>query len=112
MTVMEMVMLTAVLASGTVIPRAVPFVCFSRREPPKALLMIEDKLPLMILMLLVIYCIKDVEWLVSPYGLPEVLSIGLVATVHLWRRNAMLSIFAGIGCYMILVQTDVLSSLL
>lgn len=94
-----------VIAFVTFATRAFPFICFGSREPPNILLNIEKNLPPMILLLLVIYCFKDVHWFLAPYGAPEVFSTGIVAALHFWKRNAMLSIFTGTIIYMILVQS-------
>ncbi len=108
---MEMLVIIMAMALATFATRALPFICFSRRTPPEGLSTIEKNLPPMILLLLVIYCLKDVQWFAAPYGLPELLAIGMVAGLHLWKRNAMLSIFAGAGLYMLLVQCNVFSFL-
>lgn len=100
----HLLIVTAAVALATFATRALPFVFFSRREPPELLSTIEKNLPPMILLLLVIYCLKDVQWFQPPYGAPEVFTIAVVTVLHLWRRNAMLSIFAGTGLYMLLVQ--------
>jgi len=52
----------------------------------------------------VVYCLKDVNPLAYPYGIPEALGILFVALLHLWKRNSLLSIGAGTVFYMILVQ--------
>lgn len=75
------------------------------------ILTIEKNLPPMILLLLVIYCLKDVQWIAAPYGIPELFSIGIVAGLHFWKRNAMLSIFIGTLLYMALVQFNLFSFL-
>lgn len=100
----HLLIVTAAVALATFATRALPFVFFSRREPPELLSTIEKNLPPMILLLLVIYCLKDVQWFQPPSGAPEVFTIAVVTVLHLWRRNAMLSIFAGTGLYMLLVQ--------
>ena len=64
---------------------------------------LEKYIPPMILLLLVIYCVKDVSWRQRPYGLPELISIAVVAAVHLWKNNALLSICAGTILYMVLL---------
>lgn len=106
----HLIIITAVVALATFATRALPFVCFSSRDPPEILSTIEKNLPPMILLLLVIYCLKDVNWMQTPYGTPELFTIGIVAGLHLWKRNAMLSIFAGTGLYMLLMQFDVFSA--
>jgi branched-subunit amino acid transport protein AzlD len=57
--------------------------------------------------LLLLYCLKDVSLATAPHGLPEALALAAVVGLHLWRRNALLSIGAGTGLYMFLVQGGV-----
>jgi len=102
-------MTIAVVALATFSTRALPFIFFGSRQPPIILLNIEKNLPPMILLLLVIYSLKDVQWFSSPYGIPELLSVGIVAGLHFWKRNAMLSIFIGTAFYMIVVQFNAFS---
>jgi branched-subunit amino acid transport protein AzlD len=111
MNTFEMLTIIAVIAFATFATRALPFICFCSKEPPAILATIEKNLPPMILMLLVIYCLKDVEWLSAPYGIPELLTIAVVSALHLWKRSPMLSIFTGTIIYMTLVQLDVFSFL-
>lgn len=108
---LQMIVTIVVIAFATFATRVLPFLCFGSREPPAMLSTIEKNLPPMILLLLVIFCLKDVQWLAAPYGVPELFTIGVVAVLHLWKRNAMLSIFAGTGLYMALVQFNVFSFL-
>ena len=61
-------------------------------------------LPCAIMGMLVVYCLKDVTPLAWPYGIPELLSCGLVAVLHIWKRNSLLSIGGGTIFYMLLVQ--------
>ena len=108
---LQMLVTIAVIALATFATRVLPFLCFGSRAPPAILSTIEKNLPPMILLLLVIYCLKDVQWLAAPYGAPEMFTIGVVAGLHFWKRNAMLSIFAGTGIYMALIQLNVFSFL-
>lgn len=108
---LQMLVIIAAIALATFATRALPFLCFGSREPPGIISTIEKNLPPMILLLLVIYCLKDVQWLAAPYGVPELFTIGVVAGLHFWKRNAMLSIFAGTGLYMVLVQSNIFSIL-
>ncbi len=59
---LQMLVTIAVVALATFATRALPFICFGSREPPEILTTIEKNLPPMILLLLVIYCLKDVRW--------------------------------------------------
>ncbi|AGB50127.1 putative branched-chain amino acid permease [Methanomethylovorans hollandica DSM 15978] len=96
-----------VVAIATFITRILPFILFNSKEPPGSMSMIERNLPPMILLLLVFYCLKDVQWFQSPYGSPEIFAIAVVTVLHVWKRNAMLSIFIGTGLYMLLIQYDI-----
>ncbi|OPY19998.1 MAG: Branched-chain amino acid transport protein (AzlD) [Methanomethylovorans sp. PtaU1.Bin093] len=106
-----MIAVIAVVAIATFITRALPFVLFKSAEPPELLSVIEKGLPPMILLLLVLYCLKDTHWFQFPYGAPELFTILVIIVLHTWKRNAMLSIFAGTCLYMLLVQYDVFSNL-
>jgi branched-subunit amino acid transport protein AzlD len=108
---LQMLVFIAAVALATFATRALPFMFFSSREPPVMLSNIEKNLPPMILLLLVIYCIKGVQWFTAPYGIPELFAIGIVAGLHFWKRNAMLSIFTGTVLYMVLVQLNIFSFL-
>ena len=54
--------------------------------------------------LLVVYCLKDVNLLKSPFGLPEAVAITCIALLHYWKNNVLLSIGTGTIVYMFLVQ--------
>jgi branched-subunit amino acid transport protein AzlD len=70
---------------------------------------LEEVIPPMVMVILVLYCLKDVKWGLFPNGIPELLGIGLVAGLHLWKGNALVSIFGGTAFYMVLVQSGVFS---
>ena len=54
--------------------------------------------------LLVVYCLRNVSIVEAPHGLPELISIAVLAALHLWKRNVLLSIGVGTALYMVLVQ--------
>jgi branched-subunit amino acid transport protein AzlD len=91
-----------VMASITFFTRLLPFLFFKGKRPPDILGYLEKYIPPMILLLLVIYCLKDVSWGQRPYGLPELISIAILVAVHLWKNNALLSICVGTILYMVL----------
>jgi branched-subunit amino acid transport protein AzlD len=105
--ILKIFIIIAAVALTTFATRAFPFILFSSRKPPTMLITVEKNLPPMILSLLVIYCLKDVQWFSAPYGIPELFSIGIVAGLHLWKRNPMLSILTGTLLYMALVQFSI-----
>ena len=75
-----------------------------KRKTPAIITYLGKVLPCAIMGMLVVYCLKDVRPLMYPYGIPELLGIALVAILHIWKRNSLLSIGAGTVFYMLLVQ--------
>ena len=89
----------------TMATRFLPFLLFGgKNQPPKIITYLGKVLPCAIMGMLVVYCLKDVRPLAYPYGIPELLGIALVALLHVWKRNSLLSIGAGTVFYMLLVQ--------
>ncbi|MBD5393760.1 MAG: branched-chain amino acid transporter AzlD [Lachnospiraceae bacterium] len=98
-------MLVAVMAFITFLLRALPFVIFGgKRKTPAYITYLSDVLPCAIIGMLVVYCLRNIEILSSPHGLPELAACAVVAGLHLWRKNTLLSITAGTVVYMVLVQ--------
>lgn len=50
------------------------------------------------------YTLRNVDLLSGSHGLPEAIAIAVVAGLHLWKRQMLLSIAGGTVCYMLLVQ--------
>jgi branched-subunit amino acid transport protein AzlD len=95
---------TALMGLVTLATRAFPFVLFSRRDPPRALRFVERFIPPMVMAVLVVYCLKSIAWTVWPSGIRELAALALVAVLHIFKKNAMLSIFGGTAFYMILIS--------
>ena len=99
------VAIIAVAAIVTLIIRAVPFVAFGgKREVPETVPYLGKVLPPAIMVILVIYCVKGINLFTGSHGFPELLSIAVVALLHIWKKNTLLSIAVGTILYMILVQ--------
>jgi len=95
----------AILAFGTAITRFLPFVFFPNAESaPRYVHYLGKMLPTAAISLLVVYCFRHVEFAAAPHGLPEVISVAVVAVLHIWRKNTLLSIAVGTVVYMLLVQ--------
>ena len=85
--------------------RFTPFVLFPEsKRPPEVISYLGRVLPPAMMGLLVVYCLKGVSLFSAPFGIPEFLACALVAVLHAWKRNSLLSIGAGTVFYMILVQ--------
>ena len=95
----------AVIALVTAALRFLPFLIFGEnRKTPPLVTYLGQVLPYAIMGMLVVYCLKGVTFTASPFGIPEAIGCTLVALLHIWKRNTLLSIGAGTVCYMLLVQ--------
>ena len=102
---MYKIALITVATLVTMSTRFLPFLIFGeKRNTPELVLYLGKVLPCAIMGMLVVYCLKEVNPLAYPYGIPELLGIAVVAVLHLWKRNSLLSIGAGTVFYMVLVQ--------
>ena len=95
----------AVIALVTAALRFLPFFIFrGDRQTPKYVEYLGKVLPYAIMGMLVVYCLKDVVITAAPFGIPELIGCAIVALLHLWKRNSLLSIGVGTVFYMVLVQ--------
>ena len=102
---MHNILIVAVATIVTMATRFLPFLIFGgNRKTPNIIVYLGKVLPCAIMGMLVVYCLKDVSFLSAPYGIPELLGCLVVALLHLWKRNSLLSIGVGTVFYMILVQ--------
>mgnify|MGYP000659385750 FL=1 len=74
------------------------------KPTPKFIQYLGRVLPFAVIGLLVIYCLKGVSVTAFPFGLPELIAIILVAVLHYWKSNMLLSIGCGTVVYMLMVQ--------
>ena len=95
----------AVMAVVTFLTRALPFLLFDRGEsPPKLVLYLGRVLPPAIIAMLIVYCLRGVQFSTAAGWVPQLLAVAVVVFLHVWRRNNLLSIFGGTIFYMVLVQ--------
>jgi len=95
--------LILIMAALTAALRFLPFVMFSK-ETPKTIVYLGNLLPNAIMAMLVVYCLKNVSFAAGSHGIPEALAVFLVAVLHKWKHNMLLSILGGTAAYMLLVQ--------
>ena len=105
MTLTQRLITIGVVILGTVLTRFLPFLLFPAGKPtPKYIQYLGTVLPSAVFGLLVVYCLKNVSLFTGSHGLPELISIAVVAGLHVWKRQMLLSIAGGTVCYMLLVQ--------
>ena len=94
-----------ILAAGfvTSLLRFLPFIAFSKKTP-KFILYLGRVLPYSVMMMLAVYCLRNINFFSGSRGVPEILASLLVILLQIWRHNTLLSIIAGTGFYMFLVQ--------
>ena len=93
-----------IMAAITLLLRVSPFLIFGKKETPPFIRYLGKYLPFAIMGMLVVYCLKEVSVIAYPYGIPELIAIAIVAALHVWKRNTLLSILFGVASYMLLVQ--------
>lgn len=90
---------------GTVITRFLPFVLFYNNKGNNSHIAYFGKvLPYSVIGLLVVYCLKGVDFKSPANSVPETIAIISIILLHRWKRNALLSIGVGTAVYMFLVQ--------
>lgn len=105
MTISQQIITIGMVIVGTMITRFVPFLVFPAGKPtPEYIQYLGKVLPAAVFGMLVIYCLKNVSLTAGSHGIPELISIAVVAGLHLFKRQMLLSIAGGTVCYMLLVQ--------
>ena len=100
------VLLIAASALVTALIRFAPFLVFrGGRETLRAwILRLGKLLPCAVMSMLVVYCLRNMNFAGASHALPEIIAAAVVVLLHVWRRNTLLSIVAGTVVYMLLVQ--------
>lgn len=105
MTLTQQMITIGMVVLGTMLTRFLPFLIFPAGKPaPPYIQYLGKVLPPAVFGLLVVYCLKGVSICTGSHGIPELISILLVAGLQLWKRQMLLSIAGGTICYMLLVQ--------
>ncbi|HIU77839.1 MAG TPA: AzlD domain-containing protein [Candidatus Avilachnospira avicola] len=84
--------------------RLIPFVFLRGDKVPPMVVYLGRFLPPAIMMILIIYCLRSISFYETPYGIPELLSIGACLLMLRIRRDTVLSIAAGTLIYMMLIR--------
>lgn len=101
----QTLIIIAMLVIGTMITRFLPFIIFpAQKETPAYVRYLGKALPYAMMGLLVIYCLKGASFIQWPYALPEMIAVGTVIVLHLWKNNIFISIGLGTLTYMLLIQ--------
>ncbi|MFF7442968.1 branched-chain amino acid transporter permease [Streptomyces sp. NPDC008122] len=93
-----------VAAAVTWALRALPFVALAPLRASSTVQYLSTRMPAGIMIILIVYCLHDLPVTEVRAAAPLV---ALVVTVglHLWRRNALLSILGGTAVHVLLTST-------
>lgn len=85
--------------------RFLPFLIFGEKgETPAVISHLGRVLPYAVMAMLVVCCLPGLDFSAPGSFVPELLCTALVAGLHVWKRNTLLSIGVGTVAYMLLVQ--------
>lgn len=101
----------AVATAATFATRVIPFLFFERHTDHPLVQHLGKFLPATVMALLAtIFLQRSANWSASLPGLDALIPGILVVVVHLWRRNALLSIAMGTVSYMAIQQFGILGN--
>ncbi|MCH5313331.1 MAG: AzlD domain-containing protein [Helicobacter sp.] len=108
--ILHSIALVALIGLNTLLSRCLPFLIFAK-STPAYIIFLGKVLPSAIIAMLIVYCLKDMDLSQSPYGLNEIISVCVVTFVHLCLKIPAVSIICGTICYVMLVQSEILTHL-
>jgi len=105
MSILQQFITIAVVVAATVLTRFLPYVLFPEgRKIPDFILYLGKVLAPAVFGMLVIYCLKNVDFAAGAHGLPELLSILAVILLYLWKKSMVVPLIGGTALYMVLIR--------
>ncbi|RLP82242.1 branched-chain amino acid ABC transporter [Mycetocola lacteus] len=100
-------LLATVLVAGgiTFALRAVPLLAVAPLRRSAAVRYLAEELPAGIMIVLVLYCLRDLDVTSLSPALPTLIALNVTIGLQLWKHNALLSIFAGTAVNVVLLST-------
>ncbi len=100
---MHDVLTVAVVSAVTIAVRFLPFIVFRKAEDvPETIRYLGKVLPGAVMGMLVIFCLKDIDFAATRHGAGELISVALTAASYLWKKDTSLSVIIGTACYLII----------
>ncbi|MFE7594834.1 branched-chain amino acid transporter permease [Kitasatospora sp. NPDC057512] len=85
--------------------RALPFAALAPLRASAVLHYLSERMPVGVMVILTVYALRDLP-LASPLrAAPTALALAATLALHLWRRNAVLSILGGTAIHVTLAST-------
>ncbi len=105
MSTLQITITVAVIVLATQITRFLPFLLFHNSEKlPNFIKYLSGVLPPATLAILVVYCLKDLNFDLSRNTISTLIAISFIVVLHLWKKQVLLSILGGTLCYMVFLQ--------
>ncbi len=98
----EALLAAAVMMLIIIACRALPFLFFAGRKPPAWLGFVEAYMPAVAMTVLAVSSYTSIDWTVPAQGLVAAAAGCAVILLHLWKRNALVSIVGGTVLYLLL----------
>jgi len=93
-----------VTAAVTWALRALPFAALVPLRASSTVQYLSTRMPAGVMVILVVYCLRDLP-LPQPRVLAPLAALTVTIGLHLWRRNALLSILGGTTAHVVLAST-------
>ncbi|MEU2285802.1 AzlD domain-containing protein [Streptomyces sp. NPDC013178] len=94
----------AVAAAVTWALRALPFAVLAPLRASGTVQYLSTRMPAGVMVILVVYCLRDLP-LTQARAVAPVAALCVTVGLHLWRRNALLSILGGTAVHVALAST-------
>ena len=94
----------AIMSIVTIALRFIPFIFLNDKKEYKTLNYLSKVLPPAIMGMLVVYCLKDINFESISDFVPTLIATLIVAISYIIKRNTLLSIITGTIAYMLLLQ--------
>lgn len=105
LTTTQAVITILIAAVCTFATRVFPFALFGgKKEVPKFIKYLGEILPLAIIGILIIYCLKDFTGGDKNIIIPQIIAIAATAIIHIWKHNTLFSIAVGTIGYMLMIN--------
>lgn len=101
----QTIIIILVAAVCTFATRLFPFALFGgKKEVPEVVKYLGNILPVAIIGVLIVYCLRDFTGGDKNIILPQIIAVAATALIHIWKRNTLLSIAVGTIGYMLLIH--------
>ncbi|MCQ8771033.1 branched-chain amino acid transporter permease [Streptomyces telluris] len=84
--------------------RALPFAALTPLRSSSIVRYLSTRMPAGVMVILLAYCLRDLP-LTHTRTLAPLAALAVTVSLHLWRRNALLSILGGTATHVILAST-------